>query len=207
MRPAEQFSSLDRQAQALRLGMWAFLGSEALLFAGLFALYASYRVAYTRDFSEAVGHNLLLLGSANTLILITSSFTIACAIQAVRTGRLRRVPWLVFTTVGLGALFLVLKFFEYGKHFAEGILPGSHYRFAELTTFGARQFFTLYYVMTGLHALHVTAGLAALAWIGFRSARCAYTPARHVPLELAALSWHLVDVIWIFLWPLLYLAR
>ncbi len=162
----EQFEDLDKQAHAARLGMWAFLGSELLLFAGLFALYAGYRAMYPAEFAAAVGHDNIVIGTANTVVLITSSFTVAMSLHAVRSGHSRRAAGLLSFSIGCGLLFLVLKGLEYAQHFREGIAPGAMYRFAEfLPTSGARLFFTLYYLMTGLHGLHVVVGMGLLTWL------------------------------------------
>jgi len=203
----EQFEDLDKQAHAARLGMWAFLGSELLLFAGLFALYATYRLLYPVDFALGVTHNNVALGTTNTAILITSSFTVAMSLYAVRTGHLRWAGGLILFSTACGLLFLLLKGIEYGQHFHEGIFPGAGYHATELSGPGAKMFFTLYYLMTGLHGIHVVAGLVILAWLAWGCFREAYSPARYVHVELGALYWHLIDVVWIFLWPMFYLMR
>jgi cytochrome c oxidase subunit 3 len=186
--------------------MWIFLGSETLLFAGLFGLYASYRVEYPVEFADAIRHNTEWIGSVNTLVLITSSVCVAAAVAAIRMDRRRACLVALAGAMLLGLAFLGLKTIEYGEHFAEGIAPGHHYSSAELASVGANRFFTLYYAMTALHALHVIAGLAILAWVAIRVKRRRTTKERHVELELGGLYWHLVDIVWIFLWPLLYLT-
>ena len=203
----EQFENPIKQKEAARLGMWAFLGSEVLLFTGLFALYASYRAIYPAEFAAGVAHNDLFLGTTNTFILLTSSFTVAMAVHEIRQNRARLSAVLLFISVLFGAVFLALKFTEYAEHFREGIYPSARYHFAEMPGGAARIFFTLYYFMTGLHALHVTAGMTVLAWVGVCAWRRQYSPEYHTPLELGALYWHLVDVVWIFLWPCLYLMH
>ena len=203
----EQFENPIKQKEAARLGMWAFLGSEVLLFTGLFALYASYRAIYPAEFAAGVAHNDLFLGTTNTFILLTSSFTVAMAVHEIRQNRARLSAVLLFISVLFGAVFLALKFTEYGEHFREGIYPGPRYHFAEMPGGAARIFFTLYFFMTGLHALHVTAGMSVLTWVGVAAWRRQYSPEYHTPLELGALYWHLVDVVWIFLWPCLYLMH
>jgi cytochrome c oxidase subunit 3 len=201
----EHFQDLEKQAHAARLGMWSFLASETLLFAGLFTLYAAYRTMYPADFALAVEHNSRLIGTTNTVILITSSFTVAASLHAVRRGRPRRAGGLLLASIALGLLFLVLKGVEYAQHFREGIYPAAHYHYAELQGFGPRMFYTLYFYLTGLHALHVVVGLIILGWLCARAFGRAYSPESHVHLELGALYWHLIDVVWIFLWPMLYL--
>ena len=205
-RLGEQFEDLAKQAHAVRLAMWMFLGSELLLFGGLFALYAAYRTVHPQAFAEALHHNKLILGSINTVVLIVSSFTVAWALHCVRTMRRRTALLMLAITLALGVTFLVLKGIEYSDHFAEGIFPGARYSFAALPGYGPMLFFTLYYFMTGLHALHMIAGLAVMSWLTVRLLRRRIDPAYHPELELGALYWHLVDCIWIFLWPLFYLA-
>jgi len=201
-----QFENLAKQEHAVRFGMWVFLMSELLLFAGLFALYTAYRAEYSADFAAAYEHNWLALGSLNTVILIVSSFTIAWSIHCVRHDRHRAAVWMLAITMVCGVLFLVFKGIEYADHFEHGIFPGEFYAFAEMPTYGARMFFTLYYFMTGLHAIHMIAGLIVVGWLTTRVVRRKTTRYRHADLELGALYWHLVDSIWIFLWPLFYLA-
>lgn len=203
----EHFESVERKDQAAHLGMWLFLASEVLLFGALFAVYSGCRVDFGEDFVVASSHNSIAIGTTNTFILVTSSLFAALAVHGVRTGHQRRAAGLLALTVVCGAAFLGLKALEYGEHISRGVLPGSHYHYAELPTHGANAFFTLYYLMTGLHALHVTGGMVALAVVGHRAWRGGYTPARHLPLELSVLYWHLVDVVWLFLWPLLYLMH
>jgi cytochrome c oxidase subunit III len=204
---AEQFEDLRKQTHAAHLGMWIFLGSEVLLFAGFFALYGAYRAMYPVDFAAAITRNDVAIGTVNTFILITSSLTVVFAVHEARRGNLRRTSRFLVASIAFGAAFLFLKGMEYGEHFHEGIFPGAGYRYAELPGYGARMFFTLYYLMTGLHAIHVIGGMALLGWLilGCRNGR--YSAVYHTPVELGGLYWHLIDVIWIFLWPLLYLTH
>jgi cytochrome c oxidase subunit III len=204
---AEQYSTVEQREHALRFGMWVFLASEITLFAGLFALYAGYRTMYSGEFVHAIERNTIVYGTLNTYLLITSSFTVALTVWAVRHARFRTVTALLLLTAAFGVVFLIIKGIEYAKHVREGIIPGLAYHNAEMPSYGARVFWTLYYVSTGLHALHVTAGVTVLLWMAVRAARRAYTPERHVWLEMGTLYWHLVDIMWIFLWPLLYLTH
>jgi cytochrome c oxidase subunit III len=203
---AEQFESFEQQDHALRLGMWTFLASELLLFSGLFALYAAYRTMYGADFVAALKHNTIWYGTINTYILLTSSFTVALTVWAVRHGRIRLCAGLLAVTALQGFAFLVVKAIEYHHHIVDGALPGPMYHYAALPTLGANRFFTLYWISTGLHAFHVTAGIGVLLWMLARTLQGRYTRERHTYLEMGTLYWHLVDVIWIFLWPLLYLG-
>jgi cytochrome c oxidase subunit III len=206
-RLGEQFEDLARQDHAARLAMWVFLASEILLFAALFALYTSYRAMYPDEFARAAAHNNIALGTINTFILITSSATVALALWAVRGGLGRLASWLLIFSIGCGLLFLVLKGIEYGQHFRAGIYPGLGYHSAELGGQGARLFFTLYYLITGLHAFHVIVGLGVLCWLAAGTLRGRFGPEDHVRFELGTLYWHLVDIVWIFVWPLLYLLH
>jgi cytochrome c oxidase subunit 3 len=205
--PHVQYDSLERQHATARLAMWVFLGSESLLFAGLLALYAAYRFAYPAEFHAAAAHADIVIGSVNTYILLTSSLTVALAIHATRRGQRRRTVALLLVTIALGLAFTALKATEYASHLADGIAPGGWYTFAALPAHGAVLYVTLYYLLTGLHALHVLAGLCVLAWLARRAHRGDFTPDSHIALELGGLYWHLVDLVWIFLWPLLYLVR
>jgi len=207
MVPDVQFESLERQHATARLGMWVFLGSEMLLFAGLLALYAAYRFTYPAEFHAASAHADLVIGTVNTYVLITSSLTVALAIHATRQGQRSRTVMLLAVTIVLGLTFDVLKGIEYAEHLSEGIAPGHYYSFDALPAHGAVLYFTLYYLLTGLHALHVTAGVCVLGWLALRARRGDFTPKSHIALELGGLYWHLVDLVWIFLWPLLYLIR
>jgi len=204
--PVEHFESLEQQEHAAHLGMWLFLTSEVLLFGALFGLYTGYRLQYAEEFARAAHHNNVLLGTGNTLILITSSFSAAWAVHSAEHGDRRAIVRSLAVTLLLGMCFLVFKGIEYSQHFAEGIFPGPAYRLVELPAHGANVFFNLYYFMTGLHALHVLGGLAALSVMAWLAHRGRFVTGRQTPLELGVLYWHLVDMIWIFLWPLLYLS-
>lgn len=204
---SEPYAQVADREYALRLGMWVFLGSESLLFAGLFGLYVSYRTTYGAAFAHAAAHNEEWIGSTNTFVLILSSFFVAWGIHGMRQGRTRVCALSLVVTLLLGGLFLGFKSMEYAHHLSVGIAPGSFYAFKELPEHGARLFFTLYYFLTGLHAIHVLAGMAALTWILVRILRGKTVPERHIELELGGLYWHLIDVVWIFLWPILYLIK
>ncbi|WP_437497222.1 cytochrome c oxidase subunit 3 family protein [Sorangium sp. So ce1099] len=202
-----QFEDLEKQTHAAHFGMWIFLASEVLLFGGLFGLYAAYRAMFGAEFAAGIAHNSAAIGTANTAILLTSSLLVALSVYAVRLDRPVRAGRLLLGAIALGAAFLTLKGIEYTEHFHEGIFPGAAYRFGELPQAGARVFFTLYYVTTGLHAIHVTAGLAVLGWLAWGCFRRRYGAGNETHVELGGLYWHLVDVVWIFLWPMLYLMH
>ncbi len=202
---AHHFPDASTQEHAARLGMWIFLGTEILLFTALFTAYALYRYLFAETFHQASRYVDTGIGLANTVVLITSSLTVALGLHAARRGLGRRAAALLLVTLALGGTFMVLKGIEYHHHFAAGQLPGRYYAFAGLAAPGAAMFFTVYFLMTGLHGLHVLAGMAVLGWMARRAWRGEFSEAYHTPLELGALYWHLVDLIWIFLFPLLYL--
>jgi cytochrome c oxidase subunit 3 len=197
------FENLARQHMAVSFGMWLFLGSELLLFGGLFAGYAVYRGLYSADFLAAGRQTDIVYGTINTAILMTSSMTIAVAGRAARAG-LGDLAWrLLIATIALGLLFLVLKGFEYREDIEKHLVPGPGFALAQR---GAQLFFTFYWVMTGVHAVHVTGGLAAVGRLAVASRRDRGWLAGSASEDATALYWHLVDVIWIVLYPLLYLT-
>jgi cytochrome c oxidase subunit 3 len=187
-----------------RFGMWLFLVSEVLLFGTLFLLFASLRRDYALEYQHAARELNRTLGALNTVVLLTSSLTVALGMGAMHrgdAGRARRFLWI---TIGLAAVFLVVKAVEWGHKFQVGLYPDSA-RMAELSR-GEVVFFGLYYVMTGLHALHVVAGMIVLASVERLIRRGRVRPSRMGPLESGGLYWHLVDIIWIYLFPLFYLV-
>lgn len=208
--PAEQFESVAQQAHAARLGMVVFLASEVLFFGALFALFASYKVHYPEAFRIGVAHNTKLLGSLNTLVLLTSGALAFAGVHALREGRARRAGALVMATMLLGLAFLGIKLGEYALHFGEGIYPGGRGRFFTEHglhgTFGLPEFWSLYYGMTGIHAVHILIGLALLGVVLVEIVRGSLTAQNAHRLGVVALYWHFVDIVWSFLWPVLYLA-
>ncbi len=203
----EWFGSLESQAHASQLGMWIFIAGEVLLFGALFALYGAYRGRWGESFREAAHHTDLLLSSFGTVALLAASLVVALALHAVRGERGDLSGLLLGGGAALGCLFLVFKFWEWARHFDEGIRPGAWYDFAEMPGEGGRVFFSLYYVLTGVHALHVIGGVLLLAWLAVRARRGAFGVRWHTPVELGGMYWHLVDIVWLFLWPLFYLLR
>lgn len=202
----DHFESLERQAEAARLGMWIFIASEILLFAGLFALYAMYRHQHLLAFEEAVHHNKTAWGTAMTAVLLVSSFLVAWAVHSAREDRSRAAGWLVSGTIFLGLGFIGMKFHEYASHIRHGILPGGGTHWFETHPMeGLVEFFNLYWMMTGLHLLHVTIGLVLLSFFALRLFRGKLRAAKAHSLEMGALYWHMVDAIWVFLWPMFYL--
>jgi cytochrome c oxidase subunit 3 len=189
-----------------RIAVWIVIASEALLFSGLFTLYSAYRVEYATAFGDGVRDDLQWVGGVNTFVLLTSSFAIAYAIHRMRAGAARSATRWLGAVLVLGCTFLVLKGYEWSEHIENGIVPGVAYAGPDHGA-GTRLFFTLYYAMTGLHALHVIAGLALVTWVFVRSHRRTIDRDHHLSLELVALYWHFVDAVWVFLWPMFYLMR
>jgi cytochrome c oxidase subunit III len=202
---AHQFDSLEQQRDASTFGMWVFLATEVLFFGVLFATYAIYRAWYADAFAAASHELLIWAGATNTVVLITSSLTMALAVHAAQTGDRRRLMRFLVVTMILGTAFLGIKTFEYYTGFREGHLPGPGFRFEATHFQHAQIFFSLYYLMTGLHALHMIIGLALMAVMLWLSWRGTITDEYYAPIEISGLYWHFVDIVWIFLFPLLYL--
>jgi cytochrome c oxidase subunit 3 len=202
---AHHYPNLEQQAHAARLGMWLFLATELLLFGGLFCAYGVYRFLYSDTFKLASTLIETKWGALNTVVLISSSLTVALAHHEAEHRNTRRAAWLLFASVLAGVIFLGVKSVEYGHHFHEGHLPGRYYTYAGLQVPGASMFWTLYFLMTGLHGLHVVIGMAVLGILGVLCLRGRYDSGYATPVELGGLYWHLVDLIWIFLFPLFYL--
>jgi cytochrome c oxidase subunit 3 len=203
---AHHFDSLEQQREAATLGMWVFLVTEVLFFGGLFLVYSVYRALYPEAFAAASHELDVTLGGINTAALITSSLTMALAVRSAQLGQ--RKPLLLFLvlTMLLGALFLGIKSVEYAHKFAEHHVPGPSFQFEKEYARQAQLFFSLYFVMTGLHALHMIIGLGIMLWMFWWSWRGRITAEYYSPVEVSGLYWHFVDIVWIFLFPLLYLV-
>ena len=192
-----------RDSTGAKLGMWLFILSELLLFGGMFILYSAYRYKNPVDFHHASRELEVLLGTLNTIILLTSSLSMAASISALQRGQRKLSMVLLMATMALGLLFLVNKGFEWGTKIEHGIYPNSPALLARAK--GEVLFFGLYYVMTGLHGLHVLVGICIICGMLVLIAKDKINQGRLIPLENAGLYWHLVDIIWIFLYPLFYL--
>ncbi len=186
-----------------KLGMWLFLFTEMLLFGGMFLLYSIFRYVHPSDFHEAGKEMSVVIGAANTIILLTSSLTIVLAIAEIKKGNKTRSMVFQAATIILGIAFLVNKYFEWSDHIRHGFYPGSPMLLS--MKHGEILFFGLYYVMTGVHALHVLIGASVIGFVLILTSRNRVTSGDFVKLENTALFWHLVDVIWIYLFPLFYL--
>ncbi|MBI4397384.1 MAG: cytochrome c oxidase subunit 3 family protein [Elusimicrobia bacterium] len=193
------------QRETSLLGVWVFLLTEVLFFGGLFTGYAVYRSGYPDIFSEASRHLNVLLGTVNTAVLLTSSLTMAFAVASAQEGKRRPLLIYLFLTIALGLVFLGIKSTEYHHKFVEKLIPGAHFSYSGLSTREVQLFFSFYFVMTGLHALHMIAGIGVLAVLAFLVWRKKLDPSRNALVEGTGLYWHFVDVVWIFLFPLFYL--
>ena len=202
---AHHFADLEQQKEAASLGMWLFLVTEVLFFGGLFAVYSVYRSWYPEAFAASSHEMVVWAGTLNTVVLITSSLTMALAVRAAQVGERRVVMWFLAATMLLGLAFLGIKAFEYYTEFAEHHVPGPGFAFEPAYARQAQIFFSLYFVMTGLHALHMVIGLGLMAVMFQWVWRGTITREYSSPIEISGLYWHFVDIVWIFLFPLLYL--
>ncbi|HJY85933.1 MAG TPA: cytochrome c oxidase subunit 3 family protein [Candidatus Acidoferrales bacterium] len=202
---AEQFRDMEQQREASSLGMWVFLVTEIMFFGGLFLVYTVARAMHPAAFAAASRHLDVTLGGINTAVLIVSSLTMALAVYAAQVGRRRRLMGFLALTMALGCTFLIIKGFEYADKFHHHLVPGSGFSFPGAEASPAEMFFSLYFAMTGLHALHMIIGVGLVAVLLVHAGRGRYTAEYHTPVEISGLYWHFVDIIWIFLFPLLYL--
>jgi cytochrome c oxidase subunit 3 len=202
---AHQFEDLEQQHEAATFGMWIFLITEVLFFGGLFLVYSVYRAWYPDAFAAASKELLVWAGTLNTVVLITSSLTMALAVHAAQAGHRRTLILMLLVTMALSCVFLGVKAFEYWTEFREHHVPGADFQFAADHLLHAAIFFSLYFIMTGLHALHMIIGLGVMAVMVWLSWRGRITPEYSNPIEITGLYWHFVDIVWIFLFPLLYL--
>jgi cytochrome c oxidase subunit 3 len=206
--PAQQhhFDTLEQQHEASTLGMWLFLVTEVMFFGGLFMAYLLYRVWYPEAWAEGSLDLDIVLGGINTAVLIGSSLTMAFAVRAAQTGFPRAtVAWLLLT-MALGLTFLVIKFFEYEHKWELRHVPGLNFSYEGPHAEHVQIFFSLYFSMTGLHALHMVIGFGLLSVIAWMAHKRRFSPEWYTPVEMSGLYWHFVDIVWIFLVPLLYLV-
>jgi cytochrome c oxidase subunit 3 len=204
---AFQFEDLEQQHGVANLGMWVFLATEIVFFGALFTGYVVYRNLYPLAWAQASAAMKFWFGTINTGLLIGSSLTMALAVHAAQTGARKLLVGFLLLTLLLGTMFLGLKAVEYTDEYHEHHVPGAHFQFPEGTDpQHSEVFFALYFIMTGLHAVHMTAGILVGAFIAFFAWRGRYAPEYYTPVENFGLYWHFVDVIWIFLYPLLYLV-
>lgn len=199
------FEDLQQQHEASTLGMWAFLAQEVLFFGGLFTGYIVYRLKYPQAFHDGSHHLSWELGALNTAVLIFSSLTMALAVYWAQDGNKKKIiRWLIATML-LGGTFLGIKAFEYYEKWHDHLLPGVGFEWHGPGAEQVRIFYSFYFAMTGMHALHMIVGIGILLFIVRQASKGKYTAEYSAPVEMFGLYWHFVDIVWIFLFPLLYL--
>jgi cytochrome c oxidase subunit 3 len=207
---AHHFKSMDQQTSSGKLGMWVFMAQELLFFSGLFCAYGYVRFMYPDMVAEAQKFMDWRLGGLNSIILLISSLTMSLCVRNARlNNRIGSIKFLLVTML-CGVAFLAIKGMEWTSHFHEGLYTGKYYHPEAgviITSNTAHVFFGLYYVITGMHGLHIVVGLGLMTWLLIRSYRGEFNSENYVSLENTSLFWHLVDIVWIFLYPLLYLAK
>ena len=199
---------MDQQADTTKIGMWLFLATEVLLFGGLFVGFGLMQGRYPREFVEAHEHLQRSLGALNTVVLLFSSWTMVMGVQSAQKSDKKKLVFFLILTILCACIFLTVKYFEYSHKFEEGLLPGhwySHKGDLIAGSHGYATFFSFYFMMTGLHGIHILVGIFLLAWIAIRGNRGEFSQAFYTPVDLVGLYWHLVDLIWIYLFPLYYL--
>ena len=207
------FANMEQQRESTTLGMWIFLVTEIMFFGGLFTAYLIYRTEHPDVWDLGSQQMEFWLGTINTVILLTSSFTVALSVHFAQLGKTKITAFLLLLTVLMGLGFLCVKAVEYHNHYVEGTVPGRWWHPELKNPDGTplqapnelQLFFYIYFVMTGLHALHVTIGVVLLSFIAVWSWQGKYTAEYHNPVHISGLYWHFVDLVWIFLYPLLYL--
>jgi len=207
--PAHQFHDLEQQHEAANLGMWTSLATEILFFGALFLGYSIYRMVYPQAWVAASHHLLLWAGGVNTAVLLCSSLTMALAVRAAQLERPRQTSHYILATIVLGATFLMVKALEYHMEWEHRLVPSLNFDASHLPADVARQvelFMSFYFIMTALHATHMIIGLCLLGWLAHHARRGAFIGNSNW-IEMTGLYWHFVDIVWIFLFPLLYLIR
>ncbi|MCW5980348.1 MAG: cytochrome c oxidase subunit 3 family protein [Bryobacteraceae bacterium] len=201
------FAEPEQQVEAGKIGMWLFLVTEVLLFGGLFVAFGIMQTRHPEAFASAHHHLDRIMGGLNTIVLLSSSFTMVMAVAAAAANKRKQLIVFLVLTLVFAGVFLVVKYFEYSHKFHDGLLPGKYYSFQGESVPGEFMFFSFYFMMTGLHGIHVLAGMGAIGWVLRRAIRGDFSNRYYAPVDLVGLYWHLVDLIWIYLFPLLYLIQ
>jgi cytochrome c oxidase subunit 3 len=202
----EQFETPGQQKEISTLGMWIFLVTEIMFFGGLFLAYAIYRREFAGAFAVASNTLDVVVGAVNTAVLLCSSFTMVLAVRAAQIGSRKALIWFLVLTILLGGVFLGVKAYEWNLKFEEHHVPGPTFHLEGTQEQGPAQlFFSLYFTMTGLHALHMVVGEGLMLFLLWQAYADKYTPKYYTPVDIGGLYWHFVDIVWIFLFPLLYL--
>lgn len=199
------FSESEQQYESAKLGMWVFLLTEILLFGGLFLGYAVYRSWHPDMFFNAHLELDRFMGTLNTIVLISSSVTMALAIRSMQINRKNMTILYLVSTLAFAATFMVVKYFEYSHKFHLGQLPGKYYTYTGVEGTNPHIFFSMYFAMTGLHGIHVLAGMIVIGIVLWKTVKNKFSSVYYTPIEMTGLYWHLVDMIWIYLFPLFYL--
>jgi cytochrome c oxidase subunit 3 len=202
---AHQFEDADQQKEAASLGMWAFLVTEIMFFGGVFGAYAVCKSMFPEAFMAASNRLDVILGAVNTAVLICSSLTMALAVRSAQLDKQKQLLIFLILTIILGSTFLGIKAVEYSHKFHEHLFPGASFHFDEPIGKQAQIFFVIYFTMTGLHALHMIIGIGLMLFILFRAKKGMYNSESYSTVDVAGLYWHFVDIVWIYLFPLLYL--
>lgn len=199
------FEDAEQQFDSAVFGTWVFLVTEIMFFSGMFMAYILYRSWYPEAFAHASHHLDIKMGTLNTAILIGSSYTVVMAVHSAQHGKIQALLRNLLATVGLGLAFLVIKAFEYHHKFVDGLVPGPYFTYTGPDAPQQELFFSVYFAMTGLHALHMVIGIGLFLWLVIQTMRGQYSEEYFTPVECTGLYWHFVDLVWIFLFPLLYL--
>jgi len=199
------FDSFEQQREASFLGMWVFLVTEVMFFGGVFTAYVVYRLAHPYAFALGSHELDITLGAINTAVLIGSSLTMAMAVWAAQTGRRKSIVGWILATIVLGMVFLGIKYVEYSAKFEHHLFPGPNFQWPGPDAPHVEMFFNLYFALTGLHALHMVIGMGILLVVAILAWKGRFSPQNHNLIEGIGLYWHFVDIVWIFLFPLLYL--
>lgn len=202
---AEQFDDAEQQEKTASIGMWVFLSTEILFFGGLFLSYIVYRTTYPAAFTEGVRLTNHLLGLMDAAILLASSFTMSLGVRAIQDGRQKALIFFLVFSIILGLSFLSLKGLEYHEHIVDHLFPGPD--FNRQLPYGVEMFFVLYFLMTGLHAVHMTVGVGLLIVMTWQAAKSKFSAEYYNPVEVCGLYWSFVDIIWIWLYSLFYIAH
>lgn len=213
------FTTMEQQFDTSKIGMWTFLATEVLMFGGLFVGFGMMQGRYPAEFVEAHEHLQRELGALNTIVLLISSWTMVMAVNAAQTNQRAKLKMFLWLTIACAFIFLGVKYFEYEHKFEEGLLPGVFYEHQVTDTVtrlnpttgviepshGYATFFAFYFMMTGLHGIHIVIGIGLLLWLVIRSGKGDFDSSYYTPVDLVGLYWHIVDMIWIYLFPLYYL--
>ena len=200
-----QFDDLEQQKESSTMGMWIFLATEIMFFGGLFMAYTAYRYLYPDAFGEASRHMNVLVGAVNTAVLICSSLTMVLAVRSAELSQQRALIGFLLATMFLGAIFLGVKAYEYHEHWTDQMVPGLNYKLFGDHPRQIELLFCFYFIMTAMHALHMVIGEGLLTYLVLKARRGAFNSAYNSPVDVIGLYWHFVDIVWIFLFPLLYL--